>query len=114
MLRKLSQVVIARDDFNPRIRHADQRLLEIVVLQAASAQHGSSAGAARAIDQRAASWFRKLLTHFISPRLSAKTRNANLSRPKKLGPSSTFGRWPRISSVLLDYAAITRLEFPVQ
>jgi hypothetical protein len=55
VFRKFAQVIVAGSDFDPRIGYADERFLEIVIFQAASAQHGSRTGAVRSINQCVAS-----------------------------------------------------------
>jgi len=46
MLSEFAEMIIARTDLDPRIRHADERLLKVIILKAASAKHGACAGAA--------------------------------------------------------------------
>ena len=48
---KLSQVIVARANFDPGVRYADERLGEILVLESAGAQHGASTGTIRTVNQ---------------------------------------------------------------
>jgi hypothetical protein len=41
MLREFTEVVVAGTNLDPRIRHADQRLLEVIILEAGGAKHGA-------------------------------------------------------------------------
>ncbi len=59
MLGEFAEVIVTRADLNPGIGHTDQRLLEVIILQAASAKHGACTGTACAIGQRLASRFER-------------------------------------------------------
>jgi hypothetical protein len=39
MLREFTEVIVAGTDLDPGIRHANQRLLEIIILKAAGTKH---------------------------------------------------------------------------
>jgi len=57
MLRKFAKVIIAGTDLDPRIRYADERFLEIIILEPAGTKHGTGTGAACPINQSPAAWF---------------------------------------------------------
>jgi hypothetical protein len=107
---KFAEVVIARADFDPRVRHADQRLFEIIVLQSGSAQHGAGASAVGAADEGLTAKLCKWIGHvaFLS-----KTRPdeggysaANISAKKNEKAITQLGMMARISRKLCY--AITR------
>jgi hypothetical protein len=41
VLREFTEVIVAGTNLDPGIRHADQRLLEIIILEAGGAKHGA-------------------------------------------------------------------------
>jgi hypothetical protein len=54
---QFAQMVVAGSDFDPGVGHADQRSLEIVIFEAAGAQHGARSSAIRPVDEGMASRF---------------------------------------------------------
>jgi hypothetical protein len=111
---KFAEVVIARADFDPRVRHADQRLFEIIVLQSGSAQHGAGASAVGAADEGLTAKLCKWIGHvaFLS-----KTRPdeggysaANISAKKKRkGHHPAWHDGPNFSEALLRHHPVLPL-----
>jgi hypothetical protein len=51
------QVIVARPNLNPRIRHPNERLLKIRILQSASPQHRPRTRTVRSVDQHVTARF---------------------------------------------------------
>src|SRR5262245_11036013 len=60
---KFAQMVVARADFDPRVRYADQWLFEVIVVQPGSAQHGTCSSAVGTADEGLAAKFWKWIGH---------------------------------------------------
>jgi len=71
---EFAEVVVAGTNFDPGIGYADQRLSEVFIAKAASAQHGARAGAAGAINQSMAAWFWGRLRHCEFPPVDCTSR----------------------------------------
>ena len=54
---QFAQVIVAGPDFDPGVGHADERFLEIVIFEAAGAQHGARSSAIRPVDECMAARF---------------------------------------------------------
>ena len=51
VLREFAQVIVARAYLDPRVGHADQRFLEVFILETRSAEHGARPGAMCSVGQ---------------------------------------------------------------
>src|SRR2546427_5410677 len=84
MQRQFAEVIIAGADFNPGVRHADERLFEIVVAQTRDAQHGASGRAIRSLGERTAAWLGQRVTHCSVPSMVGNGNHPEIYRPEKL------------------------------
>ncbi len=60
---QFAKVKVARADFDPGIRNADEGLGEIVITKPASAEHGACTGTMGTVDQRAAARLQRRYSH---------------------------------------------------
>ena len=89
VLRKFAKMVVARTDFDPGVRYADERLGEIVVLEPGGAKHGASRGAAIAIHESGTAGLQRTFGHSgVPPNHAQETKN-------KSGPSSRLEDGPK-------------------
>src|SRR6266478_837003 len=80
VLSELTEVIVARADFDPSIRHSHERLGEILIAQSTSAKHGASRRSMGAIDQGVTAGLRQPIVHFDIPRsFSARQTRIGLS-----------------------------------
>ena len=84
MLRELAKMIIAGANLDPSICHAYEGLLEVIIAEARSTQHGAGWRAMRPVRQNVAARLGQRVTHCRVPSMVVKNRQVEINRPEKM------------------------------
>src|SRR5439155_27208962 len=88
VLREFAKVIVAGTNLDPGICHTNERLFEVIILEAAGAKHGARARTVCAINQSPAARFGQRVAHCgVLSMVIQRSHNKNCN-PKKQKQSS--------------------------
>jgi hypothetical protein len=102
MLRKFTEVIVAGADLDPGIRHADERLLEIIVLEARGTKHGARTSTMCTINQSPAAQFRQRVAQSKIPSMADAFHHPKNYQPRNREAITLVWMMARMLPVMLN------------